>query len=198
MKHNVSQFFDNLAKVLDKHKFHAKYVWNMDETGVTTVQNPGNIVARRGVRQVGSCTSAERGTLVTLACAVNAHPHAHFVFPRVHFKEHFIRDGPPKCIGTANASGWMQKEDFIVFLKHFQHHTKSLVDAKVLLILDNHSSYFSLRGIHFCRDNGIVLLSFPPHCYHKLQPLDRTAYGPLKRAVNPFCDSWMKSHQGLT
>ncbi len=50
MKHNVSQFFDNLAKVLDKHKFDAKDVWNMDETGVTIVQNPGNIVARRGVR----------------------------------------------------------------------------------------------------------------------------------------------------
>ncbi|XP_058231649.1 uncharacterized protein si:rp71-1d10.8 [Hemibagrus wyckioides] len=199
-RHIVSQFFDNLGKVLDKHKFHAKDVWNMDETGVTTVQNPENIVARRGGRQFGSATSAERGTLVTLACAVNALRNMippHFVFPRVHFKEHFIRDGPPGCIGTANASGWMLEEDFIVFLKHFQHHTKSSVDAKVLLILDNHTSHLSLTGINFCRDNGIVLLSFPPHCSHKLQPLDRTVYGPLKRAVNSFCDSWMKSHPGL-
>ncbi|KAH9524423.1 hypothetical protein Btru_054516 [Bulinus truncatus] len=32
--------------------------------------------------------------------------------------------------------------------------------------------------------NGIVMLSFPPHCTHKLQPLDRTVYGPFKKACN--------------
>lgn len=30
------------------------------------------VVARRDIRQVGAVTSAERGTLVTVACAVNA------------------------------------------------------------------------------------------------------------------------------
>lgn len=92
----------------------------------------------------------------------------------------------------------MIEEDFIMFLKHFQHHTKSSVDTNVLLILDNHSFHLSVRGIHFCTDNGIVLLSFPPHCSHKLQPLDCTDIGSLKWAVNFFWDSWMKSHPGLT
>ncbi|CAM4613171.1 unnamed protein product [Leuciscus chuanchicus] len=55
---------------------------------------------------------------------------------RVHFKPHFIRDGPPGCIGTANASGWMQEADFLVYLKHFQFHTKSSSESKVLLNLD--------------------------------------------------------------
>ncbi|KAL1276995.1 hypothetical protein QQF64_023668 [Cirrhinus molitorella] len=200
-RHNVSLFYDNLANVLDKYKFEAKDIWNMDETGVTTVQEPENVVAGRGVRQVGAVTSGERGTLVTVACAGNALGNMippMFIFPRVNFKDHFIRYGPPGCIGAANKSGWMLEDHFLQFLEHFHHHTRASLDAKVLLILDNHSSHLSVRGIDFCRKNGIVMLSFPPHCSHKLQPLDRTVYGPLKRHVNAFCDTWMRSHPGLT
>ncbi len=188
-RHNVSLFYNNLANVLDKNKFEGKDIWNMDETGVTTVQEPENVVAGRGVRQVGAVTSGERGTLVTVACAGNALGNMippMFIFPRVNFKDHFIRDGPPGCIGAANKSGWMMEDHFLQFLKHFHHHTRASLDAKVLLILDNHSSHLSVRGIEFCRENGIVMLSFPPHCSHKLQPLDRTVYGPLKRHVNTF------------
>ncbi|KAK9976965.1 hypothetical protein ABG768_018786 [Culter alburnus] len=182
-RNNVSLFYNNLANVLDKNKFEGKDIWNMDETGV------------------GAVTSGERGTLVTVACAGNALGNMippMFIFPRVNFKDNFIRDGPPGCIGAANKSGWMMEDHFLQFLKHFHHHTRASLDAKVLLILDNHSSHLSVRGIDFCRENGIVMLSFPPHCSHKLQPLDRTVYGPLKRHVNSFCDTWMRSHPGLT
>ncbi|XP_045036685.1 uncharacterized protein LOC123477416 [Daphnia magna] len=34
------------------------------------------------------------------------------------------------------------------------------------------------------KTNGVVMLSFPPHCSHKLQPLDRSVYGPLKNYIN--------------
>ncbi|KAK1885056.1 DNA-directed RNA polymerase II subunit RPB1 [Dissostichus eleginoides] len=69
----------------------------MDETGVTTVQNPGEIVARKGTKQVGSVTSAERGTLITLACAVNALGNSippMMIFPRKKFQPFFSSNGP--------------------------------------------------------------------------------------------------------
>ncbi|KAK1875388.1 Pogo transposable element with ZNF domain [Dissostichus eleginoides] len=81
----------------------------------------------------------------------------------------------------------MQEEDFVVFLKHFQTHTKSSQESKVLVVLDNHSSHLS--------SHGIILLSFPPHCSHKLQPLDGTVYGPLKKHTNSRCDNWMETHR---
>ncbi|KAK9886300.1 hypothetical protein WA026_015810 [Henosepilachna vigintioctopunctata] len=31
---------DSLAKVMDRYKFYPEVIWNMDETGVTTVQKP--------------------------------------------------------------------------------------------------------------------------------------------------------------
>lgn len=42
------------------------------------------------------------------------------------------------------------------------------------------------------------MLSFPPHCSHKLQPVDRSVNGPLKKAVNSACDAWMRSNPGST
>lgn len=48
------------------------------------------------------------------------------------------------------------------------------------MILDNHLLHLSNEGVNFCHSNAIVLLSLPPHCSHKMQPLDRTVYGPLK------------------
>jgi hypothetical protein len=38
------------------------------------------------------------------------------------------------------------------------------------------------------KENGIVMLTLPPHTLHKLQPLDRTVFGPYKAVVsNRFC-----------
>lgn len=65
-------------------------IWNLDETGCTTVTNAPKIVAQAGVKRVGQISSTERGSLVTMLAFANASgdggtiPPA-FIFPRVHF-----------------------------------------------------------------------------------------------------------------
>lgn len=200
-KANVKLFFDNLIAVMDREKFQAKDIWNVDETGVTTVQRPNRIVAKRGTKQVGAITSAERGTLVTISIFINAIGNSIppiFIFPRKKYHDHFIRDGPVGCIGAANGSGWMQEEEFLLQMQHFKKYTNCSVENKVLLLLDNHESHLSIKCIDYCKSNGIIMLSFPPHCTHKLQPLDRSVYGPLKKAINTQCDSWIRQNPGKT
>ncbi|XP_030767133.1 uncharacterized protein LOC115890910 [Sitophilus oryzae] len=177
---NVNCFFNNLEKVMDKYKFEPKDIYNVDETGITTVQKPNRIVTKKGTRQVGELTSAKRRTLVTLTCV-----------------EHFIRDGPIGSTGTGNASGWMQDTEFLKYL-HFQKYASATIDHRVLLLLDNHASHISIQALDYCSENGIVVLSFPPHCSHNLQPLDRSVYGPLKKAINSGCDAWMRSNPRKT
>lgn len=109
-----------------------------------------------------------------------------------------MRDGPIGSIGAGNASGWMQEKEFVQLLKHFQQHTNSSMSHKVLLLLDNHSSHISIHALDFCKENGIVVLSFPPHCSHRLQPLDRSVYGPFKKAVNSASDNWLRNNPGKT
>ena len=57
-------------------------------------------------------------------------------------------------------------------------------------------THTSIQTIDFCKENGVVLLSFPPHCSHKLQPLDRSVFGPLKKYYSSACNSFLKSHPG--
>ncbi|KAB0790292.1 hypothetical protein PPYR_15372 [Photinus pyralis] len=173
----------------------------MDETGITTVQRPDRIVARKGFRQIGSLTSAERGTLVTMAIAVSAAGNSIpplFVFPRVHFKDHFLQGAPVGSIGTANPSGWMKNEQFLTFVQHLVTTVKSTKESPILLLLDNHESHLSIPALNYAKDNGVVMLSFPPHCSHKLQPLDRSVFGPLKKYINSGCASWLKTNPGKT
>ena len=180
---NVGEFFKKLGEVMDKYKFEREDIWNADETGLTTVQKPPQVVAPTGTRQVGSMTSAERGELVTVCAAVNAYGNKvppMLIFPRARYKEHFVRDGPPGCLGASYPSGWMTTENFKSFLVHFVKHTKCSPERPALLLLDNHESHLGIEGVEYAKQNGVVMMSFPPHCSHQLQPLDRSVFGPLK------------------
>ncbi|XP_018785888.1 PREDICTED: uncharacterized protein LOC108967091 [Bactrocera latifrons] len=63
-KENVDAFFDNLSSVLGKMPFEPHRIWNMDETGYPTVPTrPVKTIARKGHKQVGSLTSAEKAPM---------------------------------------------------------------------------------------------------------------------------------------
>jgi len=196
---NVGAFFDNLLDVCQRYKFQAHQIYNVDETGVQTVHSPGKVIAERGAKQVGQVTSAERGTLVTVCCTVNAigtFLPPMFIFPRVYFKNAMLNNAPPGSVGHAHPSGWMTAENFVEYLKHFTKHVKCSKEEPVLLVLDNHDSHISIASLNLAKDSGIVLLTFPPHCSHKLQPLDRSVYGPFKKYYNNACAGYMASHPG--
>jgi len=120
------------------------------------------------------------------------------MFPRVYFKDYFIASAPSGSSGTANKLGWMQEADFQQFLKYFHAHAKYSIEKPVLLLLDNHSSRLSIESLNYAKENGIVMLSFPPHCSHKLQPLDRTIFGPFKKYVNSIYDAWILNNPNHT
>ena len=47
-------------------------MWNMDKTGISNVQSPSKIVARRGTEVVEKMNSGERAESVTVICSTNA------------------------------------------------------------------------------------------------------------------------------
>ena len=64
--------------------------------------------------------------------------------------------------------------------------------------MDNHDSHISIETIDIFKENGVTLLTLPPHCSHKLQPLDRSVYGPFKTFYNQAANAFMVSHPGKT
>ena len=117
-------------------------------------------------------------------------------FPRVNFKHHMMKSAPPSAIGVANPSGWMSAACFTELKKHFIKHVKCSKDHPVILVFDNHDSHISIETIDLANDNGVTLLTLPPHCSHKLQPLDRSVYGLFKTFYNQAANGFMVTHLG--
>lgn len=72
-KPNVNYFFNILKTVQDNH-FHPPHrIYNVDETGLLTVQTRNSkVFSLKGRRQVGAITSAEKGLLSTFAVCMSA------------------------------------------------------------------------------------------------------------------------------
>ncbi|PMD34716.1 DDE-domain-containing protein [Hyaloscypha variabilis F] len=56
--------------------------------------------------------------------------------------------------------------------------------TKRLLIVDGHSSHVNMAFINKCWELRIILLIFPPHSTHRLQPLDVVLFGLLSLAYH--------------
>ena len=141
--------------------------------------------------------SHERGETVTLCAFVNAIGNTVppcLIFPRKRFYDRMITGAPPGTLGLSSPSGCMTTELFLECLRHFVKHVRCSKTERALLLLDNRESHVSIEATDFCRDNGIILLTFPPHCSHRLQPLDRTVFGPFKTFYYKSCNEWMYNH----
>ena len=198
-KPSVDKFFDVYRTELLKDQFTADRVWNVDETGLSAVHTPGKILAKRGQKQVGKITSGEKGQTMTVVCCVSAcgvYIPPMMIFKRQRMTEILLKGSPPGTIGGASANGWIDSELFVRWLKHFVYHAKPSLERKVILIVDGHVTHKSLEAVEYASANGVVMICLPPHTTHRMQPLDKTIYGPLKCAYNAACDQWMVCHAG--
>lgn len=183
-KENVDRFFNNLRAVLNETQYEPQRIWNMDECGLPTVPTKVvKVIAAKGKRRVGTSTSAERGTNVSMALSVSATGQsipAFFLFPKKNMMGTYMTHAGQGAVGFANGCGWMTSNEFALYMEHFIKHSGARAGSPTLLILDNHTSHLSVRAIDMAIANDITMLSFPPHCTHRMQPLDVSVFGPLK------------------
>jgi hypothetical protein len=64
--------------------------------------------------------------------------------------------------------------------------------------MDNHESHCKLDAVLFAREHGITMVTFPPHCTYRLQPLDVAAMGPFKIKYAVAQNDWMVGNPGRT
>jgi hypothetical protein len=64
------------------------------------------------------------------------------------------------------------------------------------LVFDNHESHLTIETLNLAKENGVVIVTLPPHCSHKLQPLDTSVFAPFKANYNAAVDSWLLHHPG--
>ena len=198
-KTNVNLFYDALDAALTKADFSAASVWNLDETCVSTVTKPTRVVSPRGERQVGQISSSERGVTITMCACVSASGRAlapALIFPRARVQEHWGRNAPPGSLVLANPSGWMMSEIFPAVLEHFFNQMAASPDNPQLLVFDNHSSHITLEAVTLARSRGVVIVTLPAHCSHRMQPLDVGILGPWKTYYADAVRKWHQAYPG--
>ena len=168
----VKKCFNNLEPFL---AIDPSRIYNVDETGISTVARLSKILAKRGKVRGSVDTSGERETNTTVVCCMSATGSfvpPMFIFKRLRMEKHLMNDAPVGCIGDCSKSGWVNKDLFGKWLIPFKNFTKCSPENPVLLIADNYSSHISLKIFYFFRENSIKFVTIPPHTSHRLQPLD--------------------------
>lgn len=198
---NVYEFFDILEKIVDENKFDALTIYNVDESGFSTVQKKApKVLALRGKHQVGTISSGERGVNTTLVACTNAA--GNFVPPMIIFKRQrmhpsLANGAPAGSIVEVSDTGYINSDLFVKWLKLFIKHVKPSTESKVLILLDGHTTHSkNLEAINLARQNGIILLQLPGHTTHRLQPLDVSMFKPLQTYYDENVTRWLRSNPG--
>ncbi|XP_072400399.1 uncharacterized protein [Diabrotica undecimpunctata] len=200
-KISVNRFFELLTTTIEKYQITADRLFNVDETGITTVVKSLNkIIATKGKKQVGSLSSAERGKMLTVEICMGADGSFMpplFIFPRKRMKPELLDGAPPGSWAECNDSGWMQGDLFVKWFKKFVAWSRVSKENIVLLLLDGHFTHTkNLKLIDLARQHGVLLLCFPPHCTHKLQPLDVSFMKPLSVYYADEIKNWLRLNPG--
>ena len=199
--YNISAYFDILEPLIKKLNAGGRVIYNLYESGCTTVQRVPRVISKKGMKQVGQITSRERGELVTLCGIISATVVALppvFIFPRKNYRDVFLNGSPQGSLGLVNESGWMTGSNFVKVLEHVANFTGSSSDNQIIVTMDNHESHISYESLLFAKNHGINIVTLPPHTSNKTQPLDLSVFGPLKTCFNSTANAWMLSHPGKT
>ena len=173
----------------------------MDETGIMTVpKKRSKCLALRGKKQIGCLSSGERGVLVTAETCMSAtgvFMPTMFVFPRERAKPELLDNAPPGTSAAYHSSGWMQTDIFVNWFKKFITFSNPTKEKPVLVLLDGHATHTkSLALKEMARANNVILLCFPPHTTHRLQPLDVSFMSPVSTYYAENVQKWLQMHPG--
>lgn len=101
----------------------------------------------------------------------------------------------PATLYGMSDSGWMDQELFATwFSTHFLRHAVS--SRPIVLLLDGHSSHFTLELVQTAAQHDVVIFCLPPHTTADSQPLDTSCFGPLKTYWSKVCRDFLFSNPG--
>ncbi|KAJ8928830.1 hypothetical protein NQ314_018550 [Rhamnusium bicolor] len=182
-KGKVGEFFNVLERLVDKHELNGTRMYNMDESGFTTVQKKSQkVLGLKGKHQVGAASSGERGVNTTVV---------------KRYAPEMERGAPTGSEIVISDTGYITSELFIQWLRHFKDNVICSKENPVLLLLDGHATHSkNLEALFFARDNEIIMLQLPSHTTHRMQPLDVAFFRPLGLYYIQAQETFLRQHIG--
>lgn len=104
------------------------------------------------------------------------------------------------CHFAASPTGWTNDAIALYYMdKVFEPATKAKAGrSRRLLILDGHGSHINMAFLEWCHSHKVIVIAFPPHTTHCLQPLDVSLFSPLATRYSQHLDRYIHSSLGIS
>jgi len=210
-----------LHQKTEKYRIRPENTYNIDEKGflIGIAGQAKRIFTTTGLKSGkirGAGTDGSREWISIIACvsAIGDRLPPTLIYKGVSgdLQTAWIEDFDPllqKANFVTSENGWTSHEIGFKWLSEiFEPQTRETCSKglrKRLLIVDGHSSHVNRRFIDFCGDNDIILLVFPPHTTHRLQPLDVSVFAPRvariptpSTPISPVLQAFRGSQRGFS
>jgi hypothetical protein len=204
-------YFDLLHSKMREYNILPCHTYNMDEKGFLTgvIGRTLRIFSKRmwdkkEVRASLQDGSREFITLLASTCADGSRLPAGLIFASAKgdIRSTWVDEievGKHDVFITSSPTGWSNNDIGLAWLEQvFNRSTKRKAGRSYrLLILDGHGSHITMDFIEYCDKRRILLMVFPPHSTHTLQPLDVVMFKPLSQAYTVAHANFLQKAQGL-
>jgi len=203
-------YFDLLHSKIVEYNIEPRNTYNMDEkgfllgvTGRSKRVFSRQLYDRKEVSEALQDGSREWITLLACICGDGTVVSPAIIYPgkgplQSSWLEH-LEVGKHQIFAATSPSGWSNNDLGLAWLEQvFERSTKAKARSFYrLLLLDGHGSHVTMNFIEFCHAHKILLMVFPPHATHSLQPLDVVMFKPLSSFYSSELAAYLHRSQGL-
>ena len=187
-----------MAKKVKELNVLPENTYNMDEKGVmigvigkTKRVFDKLLYKERRYKQASHDANWEWVTVIGAICADGCHLPPAVIYPADsdNVQANWVHNINPKTHSiyfSVSQSGWMNDDLGVAWLEQvFDPATKKKARRNFrLLIFDGHGSHVTQRFINYCDHHRILVLVYPSHATHTLQPLDVSCFKPLSQSYS--------------
>jgi hypothetical protein len=209
--HRYKAFFEEIYDQMTRHDIQLEHSYNMDEKGflLGNIGKSKRVFSKALWEQGGVKTNMQDGnrewiTTVACTCADGSAlpPVLLFASSNSTLQSTWVKDikatKHSAHIGST-PTGWSNDEMGLDWLKNvFDRYTKTKArNSWRMLILDGHGSHLTAAFIAYCFENKILLIIYPPHATHTIQPLDVVMFRSLSSNYSKTLSTQVQDSQGL-
>jgi hypothetical protein len=203
-------YFDILHQKIKDYGIKKRLTFNMDEKGfMIGVQSKSKRVfskvvwVKDGAKAPIQDGNREWITIIPTICADGTTLFTSIIYPSDGFDlyDSWVEDIPPEDTSinlSSTPTGWTNNKLGLAWLKRFHQATKTKARRSWrLLICDGHGSHMTMEFLAYAVQKRILIMVFPSHSTHTLQPLDVGLFGPLSRYYSSELSWFQQQSQGL-
>jgi hypothetical protein len=210
--YKYARYFNLLARKLDEYKVELENIYNMDEKGflIGMLSKSLRIFSKRKYQQGGFKERLQDGNrewITTIACICadgsSLSPALIYQAAGGNIQDTWLQYFDPqhhKTFFAPSTSGWTNDKLGLAWLTGiFDRETKEKARRRWRpLFLDGHGSHLTMKFFDYCDKNKILLVTYPPHSTHSLQPLDVGIFSPLSGAYSKELEEFLHISLGLS